>query len=105
MEAITKPLNSHVPKMLDVRWEEGFEVSLAQAVPDPEVRATLCERLEWVLACRAKAVSAAVPGTGYRSYLTGPAGTGPRIRVFFRIDGELVALIHVEREESGSSGD
>jgi hypothetical protein len=87
--------------MLDIRWEEGFEAALAQAVPDPEVRATLCERVEWVLACRAEAASEAVPGTTCRAHHAGSIGVFPGVRILFRIEGEVVALIHATREKPG----
>jgi len=86
--------------MLDIRWEEGFEASLVQAVPDPEVRATLCERVEWVLACRAEAVSQAVPGTTCRLHHAGPIGVLPGVRILFRIEGDVVALIRAQRHAS-----
>jgi hypothetical protein len=97
MEPVTEPPDAPVLQMLDIRWEEGFEASLVQAIPDPEQRATVCERIEWVLALRAESVSKPVVGTDYRVYVTEAAGTASQIGFFFRIEDELVALIRAER--------
>lgn len=93
------PRSSHVPRMLDIRWEDGFEASLVQAIPDAEVRAEVVDHLEWLLARRAEERSR--PLNGYRVYTTNAAARMPSLRVFFKLEGEVVALCLIERASSG----
>jgi hypothetical protein len=88
--------------MLDIRWEDGFEASLEQAIPDPELRAEVIESIEWILAWLPKARSAPALGD-YRVYATDATAHVPRIRICFRIEGEVVAFCLAERVESGSA--
>lgn len=85
--------------MLDIRWEDGFEASLVQAVSDAEVRAEVEEHIEWLLARRAEERSLVV-FNGYRVYRTDAFGATPKLRVYFKIEGEVVALHRIERDES-----
>lgn len=86
------------PQMLDIRWEDGFEASLEQAIPDPELRAEVIESVEWVLAWLPRARSTLV--AGYRVYVTEATARAPRIRICFRIEGELLAFCLAQRDES-----
>jgi hypothetical protein len=86
------PDSSQRPQMLDIRWEDGFEASLAQAIPDPELRAEVIESIEWILAWLPKARSAPVGLGGYRVFATEATARAPRIRICFRIEGELLAF-------------
>lgn len=85
--------------MLDIRWEDGFEASFAQAVPDAEVRAEVEEHIEWLLARRAEEKSRIV-FDGYWVFVTAPVALAPKLRVYFKIEGEVVALSRIERDES-----
>lgn len=85
--------------MPDIRWEEGFEDTLEEAIPDPELRAEVIESIEWVLALRPKARSDTVFGD-YRVYTTEATGLVPKVRVCFRIEGDVLALHSAERVES-----
>lgn len=83
--------------MLDIRWEDGFEATLVQAVPDAELRASVCDSIEFVIARRAALVSAPIPGSSYYVYATEATELAPSIRIFFRIEGEAVAFVYAER--------
>jgi len=92
------PRSAHVAHMLDIRWEDGFEASLVQAVPDAEVRAEVADHIEWLLARRAEERSLVF--NGYRVYRTNAFADTPKLRVYFKIEGEVVALCRIERDES-----
>jgi hypothetical protein len=92
------PRSAHVPRMLDIRWEDGFEAALVQAVSDAEVRAEVEEHIEWLLARRAEERSLVF--NGYRVYRTNAFADTPKLRVYFKIEGEVVALHRIERDES-----
>lgn len=93
------PRSADAPRMLDIRWEDDFEASLVQAIPDAEVRAEFVDHLEWLLARRAEERSR--PFVGYRVYVTNSAARMPSLRVFFKLEREVVALCLIERASSG----
>lgn len=83
--------------MLTVRWEAGFEAALAQALPDAELRAAICDSIEFIISRRAALASAPIPGSSYYVYVTEATQVAPSIRIFFRIEEEVVALVYAER--------
>lgn len=87
------------PPMFDIRWEDGFEASLESAIPDPELRAEVIESIEWLLAWKPKEKSAPVLDS-LRVYVTEATAMAPKIRVCFRIEGELLTFCLAERVES-----
>ena len=89
--------NPHSSRMLTIRWEDGFEAALVQAVPDAELRTAICDSIELIIARRAALASAPIPGSSYYVYATEATKLGPSIRIFFRIEGEVVAFVYAER--------
>ena len=86
---LPEPSNPHVLNMLTLRWEDTFEPSFKEAVPDDALRDEIADSIECAIARGAMELSEPVPGSQNRVYATAPTRIAPRVRIYFRVvDGE-----------------
>lgn len=91
--------------MLDLRWEDTFEPSFKEAVPDDALREEIADSVECAISRRPMELSAPVPTGGYRVYATAPTKIAPRVRIYFRMDeaAQRIDLVLADRDSSSNA--